>query len=164
MEVFPIKRFIIITLIISLVTGGAVVTYKNLFKEEPIDIVNKFVDAINEHDFDTVFSCFEPKYEKVFKLSSSFTNNRYGIGLDEAFDVMYEFITDGNYNQITAVITEVQNIVITDNYSEVDVNIEIIKASDDAEDDFMETFLKEGENTFYLKKFKEGWRITDIAN
>lgn len=116
------------------------------------------------YDFDTVFSCFEPKYEKVFKLSSKFTSNRYGIGVSEAFDVLDDFATDDEYGQITAVITEIETITTNDNFSEIEVNIEMLSDSDDAEDDFMETFLEEGSNTFYLKKFKEGWRITDIAN
>lgn len=122
------------------------------------------VKTINSHDFDTVFSCFEPKYEKVFKLSSKFTNNRYGIGLSEALDVLGDFATNGKYSQVTAVITDVRTIKSNGDLSRIEVNIEVIASSDDAEDDFMETFLVNGENVFYLKKFEEGWRIIDIAN
>jgi limonene-1,2-epoxide hydrolase len=126
-----------------------------IFAVKPIDIIHKFVNAVNEQDYKTMASCIEPKYERFLNAASNVVGAVVGVNMYDMIDLMpvLQEYTDTETEQSNLVISKINSEKVTGDRAEVQITLTGQSQGE---------IIKTGKCTVYLKKFDEGWRIQDI--
>lgn len=154
-----IQGKVITASITAAIVIAGIILYNMFFVTHPRDIVEKFFNAINEKDMNTVITCLDPQYEKLYNVSDKILGNVLGVGIKDVADLfpfLLEFQKAQN-NDNSEIVIELEEIVsetISGNEAEVIVRV--------SEQDENGTELESGTGKISLKKFNEGWRIVDM--
>lgn len=140
---------------------AAIVLYNVFFVTGPLDTVRKFINALNERDYNAAVECLDPKISKAFKATSNILSHFIGINITDILDLfpaLYE-MTKPYGGDIKINVKEVVFEESRGDNARVKINAEIIDI-----DEAGNARTEQWAPTFYLKKFEEGWRIADIQD
>jgi len=155
------SKFNGVTTFIAIISAGFII-YFMFFAPRPVNTVKKFINALNNKDMNTLITCMDPKYEKLYNGAGNiFSKFIGGINVKDVMD-MFPAIYDlskqgGNSADIHVEIKSVVSQQINGDNAVIVVNI-YGKNTDES------GIINEGpgQAAFYLTKFSEGWRIVDI--
>lgn len=149
---------ILTAIIVTAVIGAGIFLYNMFFMVEPVDIVNKFVQAVNEKDVNTAISCLDPTTEKTYTAASSILSGFIGVEIADVMDLLPGLLEmSGCPVDLQMEITEVVSQDIEGDNATVVVNIKAL-ATDENGDQTSDG----GNSVFRLHKFNDGWRITSF--
>ncbi|MDD3894534.1 MAG: hypothetical protein PHU36_05880 [Syntrophomonadaceae bacterium] len=149
---------IITAIIISAMIGAGIFLYNMFFVVEPVDIVNKFVQAINEKDVNAAISCMDPTTEKTYTAASSILSGVIGVEITDVMDLLPGLLEmSGSPVDLQMEITDVVSQFISGNDATVVVNIKALATDENG----IQT-PEGGQSSFRLHKFNDGWRITSF--
>ncbi|NPV26075.1 MAG: zinc-ribbon domain-containing protein [Firmicutes bacterium] len=156
------KTKILTTSIVVAIVIAGIILYNMFFVVKPIDVVEKFIKAINEKDINTAVSCFDPKYEKAYTATSNILGTFIGVSIKDVadlFPMLFDFAKskDPSVQDLYIKVVRVVSEETTDNTAKVVVALE-------ASDGPKGKLLDSGTSVFYLSKFNSGWRIVDIKD
>ncbi|NHM27193.1 hypothetical protein G7K71_09385 [Desulfofundulus sp. TPOSR] len=153
-------KIIAVSVALGVIIAG-IVLYNMFFATSPVDTVTKFVNALNERDYNAAIECLDPKISKAFKATSNILSHFIGINITdilELFPALYE-MTKPYGGDIKINVKEVVFEESRGDNARVKINAEIIDI-----DEAGNARTEQWAPTFYLKKFEEGWRIAGIQD
>ncbi len=132
------------------------------FVVKPVDVVEKFIRAVNEKDINTAVTCLDPKYEKAYNSTNNILGAFIGVSIKDVADLLPMFFDfakskDSSVQDLYIKLVRVVSEETTDNTAKIAVALE-------ASDGPKGRLLGSGINVFYLSKFNSGWRIVDIKD
>lgn len=144
----------------AIVTAG-IILYNMFFVQKPMDIVEKFIAAINEKDMNTAISCLDPAVEKAYKAGSSILSNFIGgVEITDLVDLgpalMEMMHANGDATDLQMEVEKVSEQT-SGNDSIIVVKIKAIETNSEGAQN-----TEEGNSTFKLHKYNDGWRISDF--
>lgn len=160
--VHNVKNAKIIGVVITLaIVAAGVILFNMFFLVKPSDTVEKFIQAINEKDVDTAMSCMDPAYEKTYQAGSSLLSGLLGVEISDLAELIPGMVEIMHASgDSTDLKMEVIGIVSED-VSGNDA-IVIVKIRGTSTDSSGHEKTEEGNSTFKLQKFNDGWRIVEF--
>lgn len=157
-----VKTKILTVSIVAAIVAAGIILYNMFFVVKPIDIVEKFIKAVNEKDINMAISCFDPKYEKAYNATSNILESFIGVNMKDVadlFPMLFDFAKseDPSVQDLYIKVVRVISEETTDNTAKVVVALE-------ARDGPNGKLLDSGASVFYLSRFNSGWRIVDIKD
>lgn len=157
-----LKVFLVLFMITAVAAVGFYL-YRAYFIPQPVAVVNKFANALNEKDINTLVTCVDPKVELAYKgMDSILSKFTYGIKFSDManlFPALYQIMGAENNDQ-----TDYKIVIL----KIISKNIKGSSATVSAEMEFQTTDsaghvkTESGPGTFYLNRFNSGWRIVDL--
>lgn len=147
---------LIVAILVAAVLGFF--TYNTFFVERPHDVVEKFFQALNEKDINTCMETVDPKYEKLYNVSSKVVGKLFGITLRDMAD-LFPFVVEfakieGDFEDRFFEIMDIVSEDIRGKTATVTVIIDI--------KDEKGRRIDGAKGYVYLRKFNAGWRIVDM--
>jgi len=145
------------------IVAASIVVFNLFFVAKPMDTVEKFVNAVNEKDINTMVECLDPKYEKAYKATSNiFSNFIGGVKITDVVDLfpaIYEIAKteSGDQTDMRMAVKKVISEKREGDRADIKLVIEVEKT-----DKAGKITTEQGIGYFYLKKYNDGWRIIDL--
>lgn|GEM_PF-2667142 len=158
-----VKGKLIAASITTAIVVAGIILYNMFFVTKPLDIVNQFINAVNEKDLNAAVSCFDPKYEKAYKATSGILSNFIGgveiTDIADLFPLLYELAgeSSGDKTDLMLNIKGVTSQEVNEETAVITLQLEAQATNSGGQ-----VTTEEGPGTFYLKKFNVGWRIVEI--
>ena len=156
------KTKIVIAAVIVGIVAVTLIIYNVFFVERPINTVKKFISALNDKDVNTAVTCMDPKYEKLYSATSNILSKfTGGVNIKDIADLFPAICSlskeEGNTADAHMDIKNVVSTKINGDKAVIVVNLNIEETDDNgaASEESVRA-------SFYLAKFSQGWRITDI--
>lgn len=155
------KTKVVVIPLALIIIISSVFFYNMFISSQPVNIVKKFVSALNDKDINKIVTCIDPKQEKVYKATSSILKTFIKVDLQDIADLVPAFYdyskAYGNYADLHIEILDIVSSSTSGSKSTVVLNVKITSIDQDNR-----KTTETGESIFYLKKFDEGWRIVDF--
>jgi hypothetical protein len=153
-----VKAKLIYGAVLAAIVTGGILLYNIFFATGPIDVVHKFINAVNEKDINMAMECMDPTYERAYGAASNLAGEFLGVSLTDAADLLPAFMEFSG----SPVDMQVREGAVIEEQASGDSAVIVMELIGEMTDENGATTEETGEQTFYLEKFEEGWRITDM--
>lgn len=144
----------------AIVTAG-IILYNMFFVQKPMDTIEKFIQAFNEKDVNTMVSCLNPAYEKTYNATSNLLSGILGFNITDLADLCPGIVelahASGDATDMQMEIGEVLSQQTSGNDEIIRVNLLVTETASNGsqEKNVIPT-------TFTMHKYNEGWRISNM--
>lgn len=111
-----------------LLIGGALGYYYFIY-DNPVDIVYKFTNAVNERDLNTAVECLDPEKEMAYKGINAVFSKFVGFGTSDVANLipfLYKTLrTEGNYSDPYFKIAKITSKEIHGDNTKITVLVEL---------------------------------------
>lgn len=144
----------------AIVTAG-IILYNMFFVQKPMDVIEKFVQSINEKDINTAVTCFNPAYEKTYNATSNLLSGFIGFNLTDLADLcpgIVEFAhASGDATDLQMEVGEVLSQQTSGSDEIIRVNIKVTETDSNGNQT-----TNDVPTTFTMHKYNQGWRISNM--
>lgn len=133
--------------------------YKMFISDKPVNVVEKFITAMNDSDVNEAVTYLDPKYERLYKASSKLISNILGMpNISDIAEVLPGFMElSGGKENSEIIIEKVLSQTIEGNSATVNVLLKFKEKDNNGN-----TKFKTDAGTFILKKINGKWKIENI--
>lgn len=151
---------VIMSSVVAAIVIAGIILYNMFFVVHPSDTVNRFINAINDSDYNTLVSCLDPKIEKFYNAAGNIVGGLTGVKVQDVMDLFPALASHaGSQGEVEVLQFKNPEIVsekIFGDTAYVTVKSEITGGNSSGIKPGMYRLI------FVMKKFNEGWRVTDI--